>query len=302
MPGRMTLDKVMTTASTNKGLKIVLYGIEGVGKTTFAASAPNAIFIATEDGLRRQSVPRFPSPKCWDEVMEATATLLREQHEYRTLVLDSLDWLEPLCWADVCAKNGKDNIEDFGYGKGYQYALQTWDRLISNLDQLVDRGMSIISIAHTSIKRVEDPQYGAFDRYQLKLHEKAGAKWKEWADAVLFARHELSVVTDKNKRQRASSSGARVIYTTWNHAFDAKNRFDLPDLLPLSWDEFEEAVGLEKQPTVGELLARIQQAAEKLPVEDKEKLPKAIKWAGADAARLTSLLGKVKAKIEQEAA
>ncbi|MFO0659131.1 MAG: ATP-binding protein, partial [Polyangiaceae bacterium] len=295
---RMALANVVR-GKQPKPLRVLLYGVEGVGKSTFAAQAPNPIFLCAEDGTSQLDVARFPSPATWLEVFEALGVLMKEEHEFQTLVIDTLDWLEPLCWAHVCAQNGKGNIEDFGYGKGYVAALDQWRMLVDRLDQLVrTKKMHVILIGHAAVRKIDDPHSGAYDRYRMKLHERAGDLWREWVDAVLFARHEVFTVEKKGK-QRGVSSGARVVHTQWNAAFDAKNRFDLPETLPLSWEEFENAVRAHLPATVDKLKKEIAQWMNQLPNnEEREKADKAMReWAGNDPVRLAQLLDRVRAKV-----
>ena len=295
---RMSLTNVVR-GKQPKPLRVLIYGVEGVGKSTFASQAPNPIYLCAEDGTAQLDVARFPAPQSWLEVFEALGVLMKEDHEFQTLVIDTLDWLEPLCWAHVCAMNGKSNIEDFGYGKGYVAALDQWRMLVDRLDQLVrNRKMHVILVGHAAVKRVDDPHSGPFDRYRMKLHERAGDLWREWVDAVLFARHEVFTVEKKGK-SRGVSSGARVIHTQWNAAFDAKNRFDLPEQLPLAWDDFAEAVKQHLPATAEKLKKELAQWVARLDDDDdRSKAEKAANdWAGNDPVRLAQLLDRVRAKV-----
>ncbi|RYE75646.1 MAG: ATP-binding protein, partial [Myxococcales bacterium] len=238
---RMTLANI-TRGKQDRPLRVIVYGVEGVGKSTFAAQAPQPIFLCAEDGTSHLDVARFPSPRTWTEALEAIKVLTVEDHPFKTLVIDTLDWLEPLCWQHVCQLQGKQSIEDFSYGKGYVLAMDQWRQMLGRLDNLTrTRRMHIVMVAHASIRRIDDPQSGAFDRYRMKLHEKSSDVLREWVDAILFARHEVRAI-ERNGKMRGVSSGVRLLHTTWTAAYDAKNRFDLPDTLPLAWDEFETAV------------------------------------------------------------
>ncbi|MGH8523791.1 MAG: ATP-binding protein, partial [Gammaproteobacteria bacterium] len=225
-------------------LRIVLHGTEGVGKTTFAASAPSPIFIGAEDGTSQLDVVRFQSPETWQEILDAVRELETAKHEYKTLVLDTVDWAEPMLWEHICKRDGFANVEAYGYGKGYQAALDEWRVFLGALERMRKaRGMHIILVAHSWIKPFKNPEGEDFDRYELKLNPKASGKIKEWADAVLFANHETFATEDKKtKRIKGVSTGARLLYTQRTAAFDAKNRHSLPESLPLSWEEFEQAI------------------------------------------------------------
>jgi hypothetical protein len=292
---RMTLANVVR-GKQERPIRIIVYGVEGVGKSTFAAQAPSPIFLCSEDGTSQLDVARFPTPRSWNDVLEAVRVLTQEEHSFKTLVIDTLDWLEPICWQYVCQINSKNNIEEFGYGKGYIAAVEQWRALLSRLDAMCrSRKMHVVMVAHGTVRRVDDPQTGPFDRYRLKLHEKSADILREWVDAILFARHEVVTVERKGKI-RGMSSGARVLHTQWTAAYDAKNRFDLPDTLPLAWDEFETAVRNHVPADAGKLQTELQELIPKL--NDKEKAEKALKeWAGDNPARLAQLLDKVRGKL-----
>lgn len=292
---RMTLSNVIR-GKQEKPLRVIVYGVEGVGKSTFAAQAPSPIFLCSEDGTAQLDIERFPTPRSWADVLEALRVLTYEDHDYKTLVIDTLDWLEPLCWAQVCAASGKHSIEDFGYGKGYVMAIELWRQFLSRLEVLErTRKVNIIMVAHATVRRVDDPYVGPFDRYRMKLHEKSSDLLREWVDAVLFARHEV-VATEKKGRPRGVSSGARLIHTQWTAAFDAKNRFDLPEILPLAWDEFERAARAHAPASADKLRRELMELIPSLP--DRERAETVLReWAGNNPARLAQLLDKVRAKV-----
>jgi len=227
--------------------RILIHGVHGVGKTTFAAGAPDPAFILTEDGLGTLDVPHFPLARTFDEVMQALAALYTEEHAFRALVIDSVDWLEPLIHAKVCKDQGWSSIEDPGYGKGYIHALDLWRQYIEGLNALRDdKGMTVVQIAHTDIKRFDSPESEPYDRYVIKLHTKASALLQEHSDVVLFANYRISTVKSdvgfNKKVTRALGSGARLLHTAERPAFLAKNRYALPDTLEMSWGAFAEAM------------------------------------------------------------
>ncbi|CAK0774734.1 Oxidoreductase [uncultured Gammaproteobacteria bacterium] len=233
--------------------RILEYGVAGVGKTTFAAGAPDPVFILTEDGLGTLDAAHFPFARSFDEVMEALTVLYDQDHAFRTVVIDSVDWLEPLIWAQVCKENNWSSIEDAGYGKGYVAALPLWRQYIDGLNALRDeKDMTVIQIAHSDIKRFDSPEHEPYDRYVIKLHARAAALLQEHSDAVLFANYRISTVKSdvgfNKKVTRALGSGERVLYTAERPAFLAKNRYGLPDSLPLSWDAFAAAMPQAQQP------------------------------------------------------
>jgi hypothetical protein len=227
--------------------RIILYGTEGIGKSTFGAGAPAAVFVQTEDGLGEIDCHAFPLARTLADVKANLAALYTEPHEYQTVVLDSLDWLERLIWEEVCRAFGVKSIEkaDGGYGKGYTHALTYWREVIEGLDALRgDRGMVVICIAHARVEKFEDPESTAYDRYSPRLHKHAAALVTEWADAVLFATRRFRTETEEAGFNRSrtiaapvgADGGERIIRAVGGPACIAKNRYGLPAELPLSWN------------------------------------------------------------------
>lgn len=224
--------------SESKPPRLLIYGTAGIGKTSLGMAAPAPVFIQTEES--EVNCPTFGLLKTYGEVMEAIGALYGEPHDYRTLVLDSVDWLEPLVWAETCRANNWASIEAAGYGKGYLAALDQWRTLLDGMNALRDeRGMTILLIAHCEIKRFDSPETEPYDRYQIKLHSRASALVQEHVDAVLFANYRVSTVKAdlgfNKKAVRGVGGGDRMLYTNERPAFLAKNRFGLPDSLPLDW-------------------------------------------------------------------
>jgi hypothetical protein len=224
--------------------RIFLYGVEGIGKTTFASQAPKPIFICTEDGLGSLQVDHFPLATKASEVLDAIASLVNEQHDFGTVVLDSVDWLDNLIWAEV---ESTHDAKDLAYGKGAMIVADKWREVLAGLNALRnDKGMVVILIAHTQIKRFDSPEVEPFDRYQPKLQERSNAILREWADAVLFANYKTLIKKDDvgfNKTSnRGISTGERLLYTSERPAYMAKNRYSLPDSIPMSWESFAQAI------------------------------------------------------------
>lgn len=231
--------------SKSRPPRFMLYGVAGLGKTTLGTHAPAPVFLQTEDS--EVDVPTFGLLKTFGELTEAISALHSEDHAFRSVVLDSLDWLEPMVWAETARLNGWKDIEGPGFGKGFMAALDQWRLLLDGFDALRnDRDMTVIMIAHCEIKRFDSPETDSYDRYQPKLHARASALVQEHCDAVLFANYRVSTVkTDlgfNKKAVRGVSSGDRLLYTNERPAFLAKNRFNLPDSMPLEWSALEQAI------------------------------------------------------------
>jgi hypothetical protein len=230
--------------------RIVVYGPEGIGKSTFGANAPSPIFLQTEDGLGEIECDKFELARSYSTLLDQLGQLCSEEHDYKTVVLDTADWLEKLIWADVCMKEKKNNIEEIPFAKGYKFALTQWKEILSGLDHLrSERGMAVIVLAHAKIERFQDPESEGFDRYTLRLHKDSDAYLREWSDAVLFATRKQRVEKvgkGFNERQIAKpigqDGGERILRTVGSPACVAKNRYGLPGEIPLSWQSFVECM------------------------------------------------------------
>lgn len=241
--------------------RLVLYGTEGIGKSTFGAEAPSPVFVSTEDGLREISADRFPLCATIGEAYQYLQELEKEPHDYQTVVIDSLDWLERLIWDDLCAEYKVKSIEkvDGGYAKGYTHALTYWRSFLSQLDRLNQiRGMLVICLAHAKVEKVEDPEAPSYTRNMPRLHKLAAGLVTEWADAVLFATRKMRVEKEDGgfNRQRtivhalgAEAGGERVVRCIGGPACIAKNRYKLPEFLPLKWDKVLEEIVKHQQAT-----------------------------------------------------
>lgn len=300
---RMSLSAVKS-GRLDKPMRVLIYGVEKIGKSTFAADAPDPIFIGAEDGTAQLDVSRFPQPETWTDVLDAIEELRTAKHSFKTAVIDSLDWVEPLLWRYICDRDGKKDIEDYGFGKGYTVALDEWRRLLAKLERLsVERSMHIVLIAHSWIKPFKDPNSDGYDRYELKVHAKAGGLIKEWCDAVFFAQYEtFTVKSDRDKRVRGVDSGARVIHTQRRAAWDAGNRYSLPEVMPLSWDEF--AAGVRRGQDAERLALEVNNLLQQ--VDDKTRAA-AVEWLGQNgngknAQKLEQMTNRLRAVINTNGA
>ncbi|MDO4549228.1 MAG: ATP-binding protein, partial [Clostridia bacterium] len=177
-------------------IKTVIYGPEGIGKTTFASAFPHpVVFIDTEGGTRHMDVARTPAPTSWAMLMEQIKYFSGHVNEAATLVIDTADWAEKLCIEMICARAQVDGLEGFGYGKGYVYLQEEFGRMLNELTALVDRGVHVVLVAHAQMRKFEQPdEMGAYDRWEMKLSKKVAPMVKEWADMVLFANYKTIVV------------------------------------------------------------------------------------------------------------
>ena len=238
---------------------ITVHGSPGIGKSTLGAQAPSPIFIPTEDGLGTLSVDAFPVAQNWNDVVSAMGALFQEEHQYKTVVIDSLSALEPLIWKQVAVDHNKDSIESIPYGKGHIFSLDYWQQFLSGVIALRDqKGMLPIMIAHSDVVRYDSPEVESFDRFFIKLHKRAFHLLYERADIIGFANWKTMIVKDDvgfNKKQaRGIGTGERLLHLVEKPAYIAKNRYSLPDTIPLSWDALAQALGhvlpsTTKQPT-----------------------------------------------------
>lgn len=253
----MTSLQSIERGRTSKPPRILLYGVEGIGKSTIGSQAPKPIFIQTEDGLDEIDCDKFPLTTTYDDFITALRTLQQEEHDYESVVIDSLDWLERILWDKLCQESNVSSIEkvDGGYGKGYTYALNYWREIIDILNDLrTRRGMVVLMIAHSKVERFEDPESAPYDRYSPRLHKHASALLSEWSDAVLFATRKMRTQTEdagfNRKRTTAhaigKSGGERILRCVGGPSCVAKNRYGITEELPLSWSAFVNAMRGEK--------------------------------------------------------
>ena len=216
-------------------LKFVIYGPEGIGKTTFARGFPKPVFIDTEGSTKFYDVARFPTPSSWEMLLEEVDDIVANPFTCDTLVIDTADWAEKLCVTKVCAAAKKSGIEEFGYGKGYTYVYEEFAKLLHKLDDVVDRGVNVVLTAHAALRKFEQPdENGAYDRWELKLinapRANICAMVKELSDVIIFANYQTYVTATDDKGKSFKASGnKRVMYLNHHPCWDAKNRFALPD-------------------------------------------------------------------------
>jgi hypothetical protein len=296
-PSRMKPANI-TRGKYDKPLRVLLYGTEGIGKSTWGASAPSPIFLPVEDGTAHLDVARFPQPESWEEVIAAIDSLGEDKHDFKTLVIDTLDAAEAMLWSFMCKRDNQPDVEAYGYGKGYVAALSEWRIFLARLEQLQRKtGMGLVMVAHSWIKTFKNPEGLDFDRYEMKLNPKASGLLREWSDDVLFAQYETLTLTDKAKRTRGVD-GARVVHTERTAAWDAKNRHSLPETLPLSFDDFAAAMKLQQVQPLDAVRASIaaklaELADEKVTATVNEK----VKKVGDNAVQLSAIDNRISALL-----
>jgi AAA domain-containing protein len=228
----MKLTNLIQTGQINRAQKLVIYGPNGIGKTTLAAQFPSPIFLDTEDGTTHQKLTRIQTPT-EEPFFDALRTLGSERHGYKTLVIDTIDVAEKFNRERVLKQHKMKHIEDFGYGRGWTYLREQFDAfLFGCLDGFIRHGIHVVAIGHSTVKRIQPPGLSdAYDRYELKLDPVNSAKLKEWSDALLFVSWDVRISENAEGRIRGVGGKERIIYTTHSAAYDAKNRVGLPEKL-----------------------------------------------------------------------
>lgn len=234
----------INTGVVKTPLKVIIYGTEGVGKTTLASKFPKPLFIDAENGSGALNVARYPYPTSWQMLMSEVQEFLNNPQGYKTLVIDSIDWAEAKAIEMICAGIKVNGIEDIGWSKGYTYLNEEMGRLLNLLTEVINRGVNVVLIAHMVIRTITKPEEtGSYDRYELKLKQAKNGNncqlVKEWADLILFCNYREFLVTDKTTgttgKKKATGGKERIMYTEHAATWDAKNRFGLPEVLPLDF-------------------------------------------------------------------
>lgn len=303
-PTSAAAPKRMALGNVRKGrikapFRVLVYGAEKVGKSTFAAGAPRTIWLGKDSGTEHLDIERLPQPETWRDVLEGLAEVEANgiAAGYKTLVVDPVNWLEPLAALDVTGDPAVSLASwGGGYGKGFGAALDRWRMFIKGAERVWQTGMNVVFIAHAQVKKFEDPEGQGYERYELALeNQKVAGLLKQWVDAILFARREAFGKVDPNtKRAKAYGSAARMLHTEWSPAYDAGNRFSLPPEMPLSWPLFAEA--LERgQRRHDELLEQIEAGLRELGDAEVEK--KVRGWIEARTFDVAEIANAVAAKL-----
>lgn len=232
--------------------KVVIYGPEGIGKSTLASQFPNPIFIDTEGSTRHLNVRRLKRPSSFTMLMQQIDYIKNNSDICNTLIIDTADWAEMLCKNEFCSNKQISGIEDIGYGKGYVYLAEDFGRMLNLLEEICERGINVVITAHAVMRKFEQPdELGSYDRWELKLEKKVAPLLKEWADMLLFVNYKTYVINvdDKGaqKGKNKAQGGKRVMYATHHPCWDAKNRHDLPDEMPLEYSAIHHCIPIVNQ-------------------------------------------------------
>lgn len=239
----------ITKGKIQKAKKVVIYGPEGIGKSTFAARFPGVVFIDTEGSTNDMDVARLPRPTSWNMLFDEIEYIKTHTNECRTLVIDTVDWAELLCVEHICAVHNKKGIEDFGYGNGYVYTKEEFGRFLNKLSDLIEIGINVVLTAHAQLRKFEQPdELGAYDRWELKLGKKTQSQTsplvKEWADMLLFANYKtFSIAVGKDGKKHKGQGGKRTMYTQHHPCWDAKNRYGLPEECEFDYSVIADIIG-----------------------------------------------------------
>jgi hypothetical protein len=224
----------ITSGKQTRAQRVVIYGVESVGKSTFAAQFPKPLFLDIEQGTSHLDVDRCDIGN-WKQLTDSLTEC--RSSDYKTIVIDSADWAERLCIEDLLASSKKTSIEDFGFGKGWVMVAERMSRMLASVDTLIDAGKNVVLIAHSKIVRFEAPDaLAAYDRYELKLSKQSSPLLKEFADELWFLRFKTKVSTTDTGRGKGIGGKERILLTTHSAAYDAKTRSGLAEELPLVWE------------------------------------------------------------------
>lgn len=245
----------ITKGKRARAQKVVIYGTEGIGKSSLASQFPEPLFIDTEGSTDNMDVARLDKPTSWIMLNNQIAFIKANPTVCKTLVIDTIDWAESLCVDNLCAMHDKKGIEDFGYGNGYVYAKEEIGRFLNKLQDLIEIGINVVLTAHAQIRKFELPdEMGSYDKYELKLGKKTSSQTaplvKEWADLLLFCNYKTYLISQEKSTKKKAQGNQRVMYTEHNPAWDAKNRHGLPSELPLDYNSIAHIFKTEEKEEV----------------------------------------------------
>ena len=259
----------ITKGKVESAKKVVIYGPEGIGKSTLASQFPDPVFIDTEGSTKELDISRYPTPEYWKMILDFIEDA-NEERQFKTVVIDTADWAEQFCIKSVCEMHSVKGIEDIGYGKGYVYVSEEFTKLLRECDKLVEAGINVVFTAHAQMRKFEQPdELGAYDRWEMKLSKKVAPLLKEWADMVLFCNYKTTVITDSKTQSKKASGGKRVMYASHHPCWDAKNRFGLPEQMEMNFDQIAHIFTVQTEPNYRTLLRELMKDMEP---EQKQKI------------------------------
>jgi hypothetical protein len=280
---RMSLSSV-TKGGARSALRLLIFGPEGVGKTSLMVAGPSPVVIAAESGLvALPHVDRFNDVETFDDVLSALDTLAMDKHNFKTVGLDSLDWIEALIWQKVCDEGKKKSIGDFPHGGGYTASQGHMRSLVARCEKLHKAGMNVVASAHSIVKKYENPEGEDYDRFEVKMNGKTAAIFKEWVDIFGFASWETLTRETENEKVKGVHTGRRLLYTMRRNAHDAKSRYAVPETIPLDWTAIVEAVDAAflVQGEVEALVAKLgaeEKAKTQAWLNKQQRLPHELLW------------------------
>lgn len=263
----------ITKGRVETAKKVVIYGPEGIGKSTLASKFPDPIFIDTEGSTKELDVARYPAPQEWNDIITQVEDTAAER-PCSTIVIDTADWAEALCIDQTCKDLNVKGIESVGYGKGYVYATEKFQQLLRSCDKCIEADINVVFTAHAQMRKFEQPdELGAYDRWEMKLSKKVAPLLKEWADMVLFCNYKTTVITDSKTNSKKASGGKRVMYASHHPCWDAKNRYGLPDVMPMEFNQIKHLFeGIEQKPKEPDYRLKLREFMKDMKSDQKQEI------------------------------
>jgi hypothetical protein len=243
-PKKASVLSQVTVRKRKRPIFMLLYGQPGIGKSTWASGSPKPVFISTERGLDQLSVARLPAPKDFKALYDQVEALDKEEHEYQTIVLDTIDGANLLVEKRVCDEYKCKSVGDPPYGGGYQRARELWTGILNKFTEISER-LNVILIAHSAVKVFTDPSLSApYDTWQLRLQDRSSSIIYQAVDMIGFVNLDTTIQKDTPKARKGKGivSGDRLLWTEPGTGFLAKNRYNLESPMEFSWGALQAGV------------------------------------------------------------